>query len=126
MDIETPRIQHVAGLEDEYAVAERADKIVVDDWEVVKHRTQTISRMYNEKLLRDEDIYANLSEIISGNKLGRENDKEFIYFNSVGLSFLDIALSNWMYEKVVEQKKGMDILIQENSMFDMEEFFIRK
>ena len=82
--------------------------------------------MYNEKLLRDEDIYANLSEIISGNKLGRENDKEFIYFNSVGLSFLDIALSNWMYEKVVEQKKGMDILIQENSMFDMEEFFIRK
>ena len=117
---------HVAGLEDEYAVAERADKIVVDDWEVVKHRTQTISRMYNEKLLRDEDIYANLSEIISGNKLGRENDKEFIYFNSVGLSFLDIALSNWMYEKVVEQKKGMDILIQENSMFDMEEFFIRK
>lgn len=47
---------------------------------------------------RCSDIYANLNEIIEENKLGRENDNEFNYFNSVVLSFLDVALANWMYE----------------------------
>lgn len=109
---------HVAGLEDEFAVAQRADKIVVDDWSVVKHRTQTISQMYKQGLLSDKDIYANLVEIISGKKKGRETDEEFIYFNSVGLSFLDIALATSMYERVTEKNLGSDVLMQEKSMFD--------
>ena len=33
---------HVGGWEDEYGVALKANKIVVDDWEAAKHRTQTI------------------------------------------------------------------------------------
>lgn len=109
---------HVAGLEDEFAVAQKANKIVVDDWNVVKHRTQTISQMYQQGLLTDGDIYSDLIDIIAGRKPGRENDKEFIYFNSVGLSFLDIALSTSMYRRVVEKGLGQDIEIQEKSMFD--------
>jgi ornithine cyclodeaminase/alanine dehydrogenase-like protein (mu-crystallin family) len=31
---------HIGGWEDEYAVAAQCDKIVCDDWETVKHRTQ--------------------------------------------------------------------------------------
>lgn len=115
---------HVAGLEDEDAVALKASKIVCDDWNVVKHRTQTISRMYKSGILKDADIYANLKEIILGNKQGRENDKEFIYFNSVGLSFLDVALSDWMYHKVMEKQLGHDIILQHESMFDVEENLI--
>ena len=42
--------------------------------------------MYKEGLLNDKDIYADLAEIIAGQKKGRESDEEFIYFNSVGLS----------------------------------------
>lgn len=110
---------HVAGLEDEDAVALKASKIVCDDWNVVKHRTQTISRMYKAGILKDTDIYANLKDIILGNKHGRENDEEFIYFNSVGLSFLDVALANWMYKKVKEAKLGHDIILQDKSMFDV-------
>ena len=109
---------HVAGLEDEFEVAQKADKIVCDDWSVVKHRTQTISQMYKQGLLKDSDIYANIYEIIIKNKKGRENDDEFIYFNSVGLSYLDISLSNWMYEKCVEKNVGQEILLQEKLMFD--------
>lgn len=110
---------HVAGLEDEDAVALKASKIVCDDWNVVKHRTQTISRMYKAGILKDSDIYANLKDIISGHKAGRENDEEFIYFNSVGLSFLDVALANWMYKKVEERGLGHDIVMQDKSMFDV-------
>ena len=110
----------MAGLEDEFAVAQKATKIVVDDWEVVKHRTQTISQMYQQGLLTDGDIYANLIDIITGRKPARENENEFIYFNSVGLSFLDIALATSMYERVKENNLGKDVLMQEKSMFKFE------
>jgi len=97
---------HVAGWEDEYAVAKQAAKIVCDDWECVKHRTQTISRMYKEGLLRDADIYGNLEEIVSGQKPGRENDEEFIYFCSVGMAIMDVSFAKYMYEKCREQNLG--------------------
>lgn len=109
---------HVAGLEDEFAVAKKADKIVCDRWETVKHRTQTISQMYKQKLLQDHDIYGDLYEIITGKKKGREDDSEFIYFNSVGLSFLDTALAYWMYKKAVAKGKGLDVVLTDKSMFE--------
>ena len=92
---------HVAGWEDEYAVAKRATKIVCDDWECIKHRTQTISRMYKSGLLDDKEIYGNLDEIVSGKRLARENDEEFIYFCSVGLAFIDVSFAKWVYEKAI-------------------------
>ena len=82
--------------------------------------------MYKAGVLKDADIYANLNEIIEGNKPGREDDNEFIYFNSVGLSFLDVALANWMYEKVEEKKLGTDFVLQNMSMFDIDEKFVVK
>ena len=91
---------HVGGWEDEFAVAALADKIVCDDWECVKHRGQTLCRMYKAGELKDSDIYADLKEIIVGNKLGRENDTEFVYFNSVGLAFVDIFFANYVYESL--------------------------
>lgn len=90
---------HVAGWEDEYKVPKKAAKIVCDDWECIKHRTQTISRMYKEGLLKDEEIYGNLDEIVAGIKPGRENDEEFIYFCSVGLAFIDVSFAKYSYEK---------------------------
>lgn len=110
---------HVAGLEDDFGVPLKADKIVCDSWEVVKHRTQTISQMYQQELLFDDSIYADLHEIISGTKKGRENYKEFIYFNSVGLSFTDTALSYWMYQKALKKGVGKEINMKTKSMFDI-------
>lgn len=89
---------HVGGLEDEYAVALKADKIVCDDWESIKHRTQTISQMYQQGLLKDEDIYANLGDILCEKKSKRESEDEFIYFCSVGLAFIDVYFAKYAYE----------------------------
>lgn len=99
---------HVAGWEDEYAVPKMAAKIVCDDWECVKLRTQTISRMYKEGLLKDEEIYGNLEEIVSGVKAGRESDEEFIYFCSVGLAFIDVSFAKYVYEKCRENGLGTE------------------
>ena len=75
---------HVGGFEDEYAVASQSDKTVCDDWDTVKHRTQTLSRMYKDGELSDEDVYADLVEVVAGDKPGRESDDERVYFNAVG------------------------------------------
>lgn len=98
---------HVGGWEDEYAVALKADKIVCDNWDSVKHRTQTISRLYKEGKLTDCDIYCDIDELVSEKKCGRENNNEFIYFNAVGLSFVDVALAYRMYEKCKLKEKGV-------------------
>ena len=97
---------HVAGWEDEYAVPKKAAKIVCDDWECIKHRTQTISRMYKEGMLRDDEIYGNLDSIVTGMKPGRENEEEFIYFCSVGLAFIDVSFGKYVYEKALEAGVG--------------------
>ena len=111
---------HVGGWEDEYGVAMKADKIVCDDWEVVKHRSQTLCRMYKDGLLKDSDIYANLSELIAGIKIGRENDDEFIYFNSVGLSYIDINFANYIYKEAKKSALGKDVVLAGSNSVDYE------
>lgn len=93
---------HVGGWEDEFAVPKLADKIICDDWECVKHRGQTICRMYKKGLLHDSDIYADLKDIILRVKSGRESESEFIYFNSVGLAFLDVHFAKYVYDQLKE------------------------
>lgn len=97
---------HVAGLEDEFAVAEKADKIICDCWDCVKHRSQTITQMYRAGLLNEKDIYADLAEIITRQKPGRSSDDEFIYFNSVGLSVEDVLLCDRIYKLALKNKIG--------------------
>ncbi len=109
---------HVGGWEDEYGVAQKADKIVCDEWEVVKHRSQTLCRMYLEGILKDEDIYANLSELIAGTKVGRESDDEFIYFNSVGLSYIDINFARYIYDAAKKRNLGQNVVLADNNVVD--------
>lgn len=104
---------HVGGWEDEFAVPLKANKIVCDEWESCKHRTQTISQMYQKGMLKDEDIYADLGEIITGQKTGRVNDDEIIYFNSVGLSFIDLNFAYEVYKIAV--KKGIGTVVSLSS-----------
>lgn len=90
---------HIGGWEDEYRVVQMANKIVCDDWDTVKHRTQTVSRCYKDGVITDKDIYANIIDILSGEKPGRESEQEFIYFNAVGISYCDVAIANAMYKR---------------------------
>lgn len=104
---------HVGGWEDEFAVAHKADKIVCDNWDSVKHRTQTLSRLYKSGEITDDNIYCDIDELISKKKVGRENEDEFIYFNAVGLSYVDIALANSIYNKCLIKNEGTFITLQE-------------
>ncbi len=109
---------HVGGWEDEYAVAKQCDKIVCDDWETVKHRTQTLSRMYKDGELADDDVHGNMIELISGAKPGRESAEERTYFNAVGLAYVDVAIAWAMYERAKEAGVGRPLVIQEKMIFE--------
>ena len=109
---------HIGGWEDEYAVVQKASKIVCDDWETVKHRTQTVSRCYKDGVITDADVHGNLIDVLSGDKPGRENDQEFIYFNAVGLAYTDVSLANAMFEKAKAAGKGTPTFLQEKMIFE--------
>jgi ornithine cyclodeaminase/alanine dehydrogenase-like protein (mu-crystallin family) len=109
---------HVGGWEDEYAVAKSCEKIVCDDWETVKHRTQTLSRMYKDGALADADIHANLVELVSGDKPGRQTPQERIYFNAVGLAYVDVAIAVAMFQRASEAGLGQDLQIQHEMIFE--------
>ncbi len=112
---------HIGGWEDEYDVARQCEKIVCDDWETVKHRTQTLSRMYKDGALTDEDVYANLVEVVAGEKGGRQTDEERVYFNAVGLAYVDVAIAHAMYRRAEEAGAGQKLSIQETMIFQHEE-----
>jgi len=109
---------HIGGWEDEYAVAQQCDKIVCDHWETVKHRTQTLSRMYKEGLLGDSDIYANLDQLVAGEKAGRQEAQERTYFNAVGLAYVDIAIALAMYQRAAAARAGKNLTLQETTIFE--------
>lgn len=85
----------------------KASKIVVDNWETIKHRlVSTVAIMAHEGEIKDEDIHAQLGEILCGKKCGRENDEEIIYFNAVGTGILDLAVTTRCYKKALEEGIG--------------------
>ncbi|MEM9747114.1 MAG: ornithine cyclodeaminase family protein, partial [Actinomycetota bacterium] len=109
---------HIGGWEDEYAVAAQCDRIVCDDWETVKHRTQTLSRMYQDGELTDDDISADLVELVAGEKPGRQSADERAYFNAVGLAYVDVAIAHAMYERARDAGQGTRMVLQEQMIFD--------
>ncbi|NOQ36514.1 MAG: ornithine cyclodeaminase family protein [Methylococcaceae bacterium] len=109
---------HIGGWEDEYAVAQQCDKIVCDDWETVTHRGQTLSRMYAEGLLSHDDIHADLHELVSGHKAGRESNDERIYFNAIGLAYIDVAIALAMFKRAKAANIGTELDLQEKMVFE--------
>lgn len=99
---------NMADFEGDYDCIRRADKVVVDFWENIKHRMiSTVALMWKDGLFKDEEVHAELGDILSGEKAPRENDDEIIYFNAVGAGILDIAIAARCYKKAKEQGKGV-------------------
>jgi ornithine cyclodeaminase/alanine dehydrogenase len=100
-------------------VADSVDKIVVDDWEMTKHRgSQTLARMYQEGLLADDRIHANLEEIICQEKPGRVRPEERIYFSSVGLAILDTAIASLIYQRALSKGIGTPLKLWERPIWN--------
>lgn len=109
---------HIGGWEDEYEVALQCDKIVCDDWDTVTHRTQTLSRMYAEGLISGANIHADLHELVSAHKPGRESENERIYFNAVGLAYVDVGIGLALYRRALAEGFGHELDLQQCMIFE--------
>ena len=103
-------LMNLADYEVSYNCVRKAGKIVVDNWETIKHRmVSTVAMMWKDGLVKDEDVHAQLGQILNGSKVGRENDEEIIYFNAVGTGILDLAVATRCYRKALAEGKGVTV-----------------
>jgi alanine dehydrogenase len=54
-----------------------------------------------------DDVHAELSAIVAGNKPGRESDTESIIFDSTGMALQDVAAAALLYEKAERSGRGV-------------------
>ena len=57
-------------------------------------------------LMTVENVHAELGQIITGQKPGRESDEEIIIFDSTGTALQDVATAAIVYEKALISKTG--------------------
>ncbi|RLI74231.1 alanine dehydrogenase [Archaeoglobales archaeon] len=83
-------------------------KIVVDDMEQALHSGE-INVAISEGILKPENIYATLGEIVVGRKPRRENNDEITIFDSTGLAIQDISTASVVYSRAIESNVGIKI-----------------
>ena len=89
-----------------HAIA-KANKVVVESKETALDETGDLQVPIKEGLFKANAIHAELGQIISGEKAGRENDEEITIFKSVGLAVVDIIVAKYLYERALEQGEGI-------------------
>jgi N-[(2S)-2-amino-2-carboxyethyl]-L-glutamate dehydrogenase len=108
----------LSGHECEFEVIQECQKIVVDNWEGVKHRgIISPAVMHSQGLLRDRDIYANLGELVLGRKPGRESDQERIHFAHMGMGIADVALGWEVYREASNHGLGQYLKLWEEPLW---------
>jgi alanine dehydrogenase len=86
----------------------KQSKVVVDQFDQTS-RMGGINMAISAGLLRKEDIYAEIGEIVTGKKQGRESREEITVFVTSGLAFQDIAVANLVYQKAKERGSGQSV-----------------
>jgi ornithine cyclodeaminase len=109
---------HVSAYECEYDLLRHADKVLVDDWDLVKARMySTVALMWRDGEFADGDLYAEFGEVVAGQKPGRENDQEVIVFSPIGLALHDVAVANRVYQTAQSKGLGQRVPLWDSPMW---------
>ncbi|HXG53528.1 MAG TPA: ornithine cyclodeaminase family protein [candidate division Zixibacteria bacterium] len=82
-----------------------ADKFLVDSWAHCRNKSD-LQRMLREDYLSENNLYAELPDVLAGKKPGRESDRERIFVRAIGLVNQDIALADHIYRRALETGVG--------------------
>lgn len=85
------------------------DRIVVDDYEHVKHHGVDVSYRAVEEGFVKEEAITNLGDIILEKKAGRKDPKEKILFNPIGMSIHDVSEAYRVYQNAKKQDIGIKL-----------------
>jgi ornithine cyclodeaminase/alanine dehydrogenase-like protein (mu-crystallin family) len=86
-------------------------RLVVDQRAAALHEAGDIAIPLAEGLITPENIYAELGEIVGGQRAGREGfaSGEISVFKSVGNAAQDVALAHYLYQKATKLGVGREI-----------------
>jgi len=85
-------------------------KIVVDCTEQASHSGE-INVPLAKGIIKKEDIFGEIGEIVSGKKPGREKENEITIFDSTGLAIQDLYTATLVYKEAKRKKIGKEIKI---------------
>ena len=83
----------------------RRSKVIVDSRDAALKEAGDIMIPISQGLITADHAYAELGEIITGKKVGRQNEKEITLFKSQGLAIQDVSTAIKVYE--IATKKGI-------------------
>ncbi|WP_331736378.1 2,3-diaminopropionate biosynthesis protein SbnB [Streptomyces sp. NBC_00045] len=83
-----------------------SDKVVVDCYEQVMRPGKLLHTMAQQGTFGPERCHADLSQLVTGARPGREKPEETIFFNPIGQAVGDIACSAAVYRRAVENGVG--------------------
>src|SRR5882757_1758132 len=95
----------------ELSLTDIMSKVVVDDWGQCRKGLPygALRRHVDLGKITEENLHAELGQIVAGFKPGRENDQETILFWHRGLSLSDIALGDAMLKKARVMSLGQTL-----------------
>lgn len=86
-------------------VLARADKVVVDSLRQCA-RLGELHHALEDGSMSEEDVHAELGEILLGKRPGRESEAEITVCDLTGTAVQDVAISQFVYEKAKSSGKG--------------------
>jgi alanine dehydrogenase len=84
----------------------RMDKVVVDSWEMNMHMP-VFSAMVESGLFRRDQLYAEIHEVVAGQKPGRTRADERILIHTTGLVSQDVALAHHLFTRAQAEGRGI-------------------
>jgi ornithine cyclodeaminase/alanine dehydrogenase-like protein (mu-crystallin family) len=84
----------------------KMDKVVIDSWEFNLLQRE-FRRMVESGLFVREQLHAEIHELVSGAKTGRERDDERILIHTTGLVSQDVALAHFLYRNALDKGLGI-------------------
>lgn len=95
----------------ELSLTDIMDKVVVDDWGQCRKGLPfgALRQHVDQDRITEENLHAELGQIVAKQRPGRESDDETILFWHRGLSLSDIALGSVMLDKAGEMSIGQTL-----------------
>jgi ornithine cyclodeaminase len=84
----------------------KLDKVVIDSWEFNMLQRE-FKRMVEAGQFSREALYAEIHELVSGERKGRERADERILIHTTGLVSQDVALAHFLYRRALEKGVGI-------------------
>lgn len=95
----------------DFTFIQRANKIVVDDFEGVKEEAGELIDAAKQSGWSYDNIQGELMDLVVGDIPGRQNNDEITFFKSVGAAYYDLAVSIGVYKEANKDKTATTVSI---------------